>query len=222
MSETTEEIPRGGSGTPGCIILGAIITVFGGLIILYTVIFFVQKKAFAGFTQEAPAEIRVMEPTEAQVTALNEKLFAIKAATTQDRIERILLTKDDLNTLIATAEILKDFRGKTYIESISDRGMETHMTQQIRNGRYLNARFIFYPELRRRTIALRVRDIISDVGSVPDQFVKNYDTIGFFKLDPENENVKPYMGKLSRVYLEGGNVVIETGPPADDQTPISE
>lgn len=194
--------------------------------ILYITIFFVQKKAIAGFTGDSPAEIKVLNPSEAQIKSLNDKLFAIKAATSQSKTERILLSADDLNTLIATAEILKDFRGTTFIQSITDRGIETRMTQPMRKipltpgQRHLNAKFIFQPELRKRTIALRVIDIISDTGSIPEQFVKNYDTIGFFKIDPENPNIKPIIPKLSRVYVESGNVVIETGSPAPDQSPL--
>jgi hypothetical protein len=229
MSDTEGQAPQGGSSAaPGCFILGAIITVFGGLIILYTVIFFVQNKAISGFTENEPARVNVLEPSEAQVAQLKEKLFAIKAATSQDKEERIVFSKDDLNTLIATSDILEDFRGTTYIQNISARGIETHMTQPMRKmpfsraQRHLNAKFIFRPELRRRTIAMRVIDIIPEKGSIPEQFIENYDTIGFFKLDPKSPYIEPYIPKLSRVYTEVGKVVIETGRPADDQAPLPE
>ena len=226
MSESSGVSPAEDRGAPvsGCLILGMIITVFGGLVILYTVVHFVQKKYFAGFTSDQPAVISVVEPTEAQRKQLNEKLFAIKAATSQGKRERILLTADDLNVLIATADLLKDFRGTTRFESISPRGIATRMSQPVRkmpfspSRQYLNATFLFQPELRRRTVALRVRDIVSDVGTVPDGFVKNYDAIGFFRLDPESPYIKPYIPKLSRIYTEEGHVVIETGTPADDQS----
>ena len=230
MSEQEQNHPSdgtGGSATSGCIILAAIITVFGGLIILYVTMFFVQNKALGGFTTSEPADLPIVTPTDDQKTQLDEKLFAVKAAASQEKSERILFNKDDLNTMLSTIEILKDFQGTTYVDSISTRGIETRMSQPMRKlpfsseRRYLNARFIFQPELRKRTIALRVKDIISDEGTVPEGFVKNYDAIGFFRIDPENPAIKPIIPKLSRVYTESGHVVIETGKPADDQSPPS-
>ena len=228
MSETEVSQNSGGhaSAIPGCFILSAIITVFGGLIVLYIVMFFVQNKAIAGFTSDEAARIEVLDPTEAQKKSLEDKLFAIKAATSQNKQERILLSKDDLNTLIATTEICKGFRGNTFVDQITSLGIETRMAQPMRKipfspeQRYLNATFIFQPELRRRTVALRVIDIISEKGTVPSKFIKSYDTIGFFKLDPENPNIKPYIPRLSRVYTENEHLVIETGTPDPDQAPL--
>jgi len=214
------------SATPGCIILAAIVAVFGGLIILYTVVFFVQKSKMGDFTSEQATQIPVFEPSDEQKALLQEKIFAIKAATSQSRQERILLTKDDLNTWIATADVLKDFRGTTRIEAITTRGIETRMTQPMRQmpfssqQRHLNALFIFQPELRRRTVAMKVRDIIPEVGTIPKRFVEVYDVMDMLRLDPDNPNIKPYIPKLSRVYTETDHVVIETGTPADDQKPL--
>ncbi len=203
-------------------------TVFGGLIILYTVVFFVQKSKMGDFTSDQAAQIAIFEPSEAQKSQLQEKIFAIKAATSQGRQERILLTKDDLNTWIASADILKDFRGTTSIEAITNRGIEARMTQPMRKmpfsseQRHLNALFIFQPELRRRTVAMKVRDIIPEVGTIPEQFIKVYDAMDMLRLDPENPNIQPYIPKISRVYTEADHVVIETGTPAADQSPLPE
>ncbi len=223
MSDTPQTAPDQGRGSPtsGCFILGMIVTVFGGLVILYTTVFFLQSRAISGFTESEPVSIPPIEPTEAQIRAVRDKLSAIRTATSEDRKERILLTADDLNTLIATADLLEDFRGSTRIEEITARGIVTRMTQPMRkfplspSQRHLNAVFLFEPELRRRTVALRVLDITSNKGTVPRQFIENYDSIGFFRLDPENPVIQPFVPKLDRVYTEDGHVVIETGRPPE-------
>ena len=205
------------SALPGCFILGAILTVFGGLIILYIAVFFVQTRAISKFTSDEPAAIEEFSPSDAQKEAARGKLFSIKAAATQSKRERILFSTDDINSLIATLDILKDYRGSAFVKNITDSGIEVQLTQPMRKSpfssdhRYLNATFLLLPELRKRTVAFRVLDIESEKGEVPEQFVKNYDTIGFFRIDPENPDIKPHISKLSRVYVEEGVVVVETG-----------
>lgn len=227
MTEVNQSDGQGSaSATPGCFILGAIVTVFGGLIILYITVFMIQKRSFATFTEDEAAKIEIYQPEAEAIERLLGKLDEIRSATDGERKERILLTADDLNTLIATTDILKDFRGTTFISDITSQGIRTRMTQPTRKmpfsreQRYLNATFVLQPELRRRTIAFRVKDIISDRGTVPAQFVKSYDAIGFFRIDPENKVIEKTVPRLSRVYTEDGHVVIETGVPAADQSPL--
>lgn len=227
MTEVNQSDGQGSaSATPGCFILGAIVTVFGGLIILYITVFVIQSRSIATFTGDEPSEIKIYQPNAGDIEQLRKKLNTIQSATEGERMERILLTADDLNTLIATTDILEDFRGTTFISGITDQGIKTRMAQPMRkmplsrDQRYLNATFILQPELRRRTIAFRVKEIISDRGTVPAQFVKSYDAIGFFRIDPENEIIEKTVPRLSRVYTENGHAVIETGVPAADQSPL--
>lgn len=220
---TGSEVGERGAATSGCIILGAILTVFGGLIILYIVVFFLQRNAFSSFTESEPAKIAVPQPSEAQVESTMGKLAGIDLATKEERIERFLLTKEDLNTLIAECEVLSDCRGTTLVKTISDRGIETQMTRPIRKMPlsneqwHLNAKFIFWPELRRRTIAMRVVDIFPDKGTMPKGFVESYDSMSPLKLDPDSPYIKPYVSKIRRIYIEPPHVVVETGTPADEQ-----
>lgn len=227
MTEVNQSDGQGSaSATPGCFILGAIVTVFGGLIILYITVFMIQSRSIATFTEDEAAKIEIYQPEAAAIEQLREKLKTIESATEGERKERILLTADDLNTLIATVDILEDFRGTTLISGITNQGIKTKMAQPMRKmplsreQRYLNATFVLQPELRRRTIAFRVMDIISDRGTVPAQFVKSYDAIGFFRIDPDNKTIEKTVPRLSRVYTEDGHVVIETGVPAADQSPL--
>lgn len=219
--------PKQAGASPfACVIPAAILVVFGGLAAVTAVIYFVQKRAYGDFTGDQPAPIPVFAPSPGQAAQALAKLEAVRKATAEEKIERILFSADDINSLIATVDLLKDFRGNTLVEKISQRGMETRMSQPVRKmvfskeRRYLNATFIFLPELRRRTIALRVADILPDQGTIPREFVKNYDTLGFFKLDPELPAIKAAIPRLSRVYLEDGNLVVETGTPASEQSPF--
>ena len=205
-----------GSPIPGCLILGAIVFVFGGLIILYTVVGTYQNRTIGTFTQDTPAALPVVEPTAAGIESVMVKLALIASAVKENRAERILFTADDLNLIIATFEVAKDFRGNTSVERIGPEGIVAAMAQPMRKGifdkglRYLNATFVLEPEVRARTIALIVKDIRLAAGELPAGFIDNYTALDFFKLDPENPAIKAHIGSLGAVYGEAGQLVVET------------
>ena len=216
--QNTGDAGRGdrGSPIPGCLILGAIIGVFGGLVVLYTVVGIYQNRVIGDFTQDTAAQIQAVAPSTGQVEAVTAKLGLIEKAVKENRAERVLFTAEDLNVLIATLEAAKDFRGNTFVESIGPDGIVAAMSQPLRKGifnkgfRYLNATFVLEPEVRARTIAFKVRDIRPAEGSVPQGFIDNYSVIDFFRLDPENEAIKAHIQSLGAIYAEDGKLVVET------------
>ena len=216
--QNTGDAGRGdrGSPIPGCLILGAIIGVFGGLVVLYTVVGIYQNRVIGDFTQDTAAQIQAVAPSTGQVEAVTAKLGLIAKAVKENRAERVLFTAEDINVLIATLEAAKDFRGNTFVESIGPDGIITAMSQPLRKGifnkgfRYLNATFVLEPEVRARTIAFKVRDIRPAEGSVPQGFIDNYSVIDFFRLDPENEAIKAHIQSLGAIYAEDGKLVVET------------
>lgn len=210
-------MPDRGSPVPGCLILAAIVTVFGGLIVLYLVVGTYQYRKIGTFAQDTPAELAIPAPAPAQVESAMGKLKAIEAAVAAKQAERILFTAEDLNVLIATLPVAEGFRGNTRIKSIGPGGLVAEMAQPMRKGpfqkgfRYLNASFILQPELRARTIAFKVIGIDPVVGEVPKPFVDSYASLDLFKLDPENPAMKAHVTSLAAVYTEEGQLVVETG-----------
>lgn len=205
-----------GSPLPGCIILTAILTIFGGLIILYSVVGYLQNRDMGTFTQDEAADRSIAQPEAAVIDAAAGKLRAVADAVAAGRSERILFTAADLNALIASLDAAKDFRGNTRIRAIDERGIHAEMAQPVRKGifekgvRFLNGTFTFQPELRARTVAFKVIAIDPDTGSVPPGFVKNYQVLDLFKLDPKNPDIEANVPGLDAVYTESGNLVVET------------
>ncbi len=220
MSEADN--PQEGRGSPfsGCFILSAIIIIFGGLIVLYTFMYHKLNREIDAFTSDQPIEIRVAEPDEKAIKEVNEKLFSLKAAVTQDRAERVAFSAENLNAMIASLDVAKDFRGQTEIVGIEPGGLVAKMAQPMRKGviqkgvRYLNGTFRLQPEMRARTIAFKVSGIDSVKGEVPQGFVDGYAGIDFLKLDPEMEAMKLYGKSIKRVYTEKDKLIVETGVQA--------
>lgn len=217
--KTTSEESRAalrGSPLPGFLILGAIVFVFGGLIVLYTVVGSYQNRVIGGFTEDTPAELPVPAPTAAEVESIEAKLARLAAAVKENRAERVLFTAADLNLIIASFDVAKDFRGNTSVESVGPEGIVAAMAQPMRKGfikkglRYLNATFLLEPEVRARTIAFKVKDIRPATGEMPPGFVDNYRALDFFRLDPENEVIKAHIESLGAIYGEEGQLVVET------------
>ena len=205
------------SPIPGCIILSTILAVFGGLAILYTVVGFYQHKERAKFLDPEPAEIRVLEPTATQIEQAENGLISIVAAATQNHMDRVTFTAENLNTLIATREKLSGFRGNTFVQRITPGGIEVEMSQPVKKAvlskelLYLNGLYTFQPELRKDTVAFKFIDIQKDGVEIPEDFKAGFSAIdNLLVLDPEDEILGPVMKKLKRVYLEDGKLVLET------------
>ncbi len=202
------------SPLPGCVILITVCVVFGILATLFTVVFFKQSRLIDGFTELESRAVPQMEPTPEQVQTANRKLNEVYMATLTNEMDRILFSTDDLNALIATRELLADFRGQTYIRSISEEGIEAEMTQPLRSGflrqgiRYLNGTFRLKPELTGKTIQFKVVDVDVPGKEVPEGFVTSYPS--FMKIDPKLEPFDQILPKLGNVYIEGDHVVVET------------
>lgn len=221
MSESAESsaepsLPGRGSPAPGCIILAAIVLVFGGLIVLYAVVGTYQHRAIATFTEESAASLDIAAPPAPETEAAKAKLASVGAAVAESRAERVLFTAGDLNALLATLDEAADFRGTARIERISAEGLVVEMSLPVRKGvfqkgfRYLNGVFVLQPELRARTIAFRVVSIAPAAGEIPQAFVDGYASLDLFRLDPELPALKATVPSLASVYTEDGQLVVET------------
>ena len=212
------------SPTSGCFILSTIILIFGGLIVLYTVVGTYQNRKIDEFTSDAPITIPVIEAISAEIETASAKLKMIGTAVKNETPERIEFSADKLNILIATREELKDFREQTYIERISPQGIVARMSQPMRSGlskknhRYLNGTFVFQPELRARTVAFKVLDIRPDKGDAPQAFIESYATLDFFRLDPDLEAIQKNIKSIAAVYTEPGKLIVETKIPQPEPT----
>lgn len=203
------------SPASGCIILCTIIVVFGGLLVLFTTRGLWMSRQIDQFTADTAIPVPVAEATPEQSAAALEKLQKISDAALNNATERITFSADDLNVLIASQEMLADFRGSTYIEKITADAIVTRVTQTLRGlkpgtFRYLNGTMDFTPLLRRKTVVFQIRDVRIPGKEIPEEFIKSYSSQDLFKLDHTNLALGEVMRELERVYLEDGQLVVET------------
>lgn len=213
---TPESLEKISSPVPGCLILVTVVIVFALLASLFTYVFYKQSAYFEDDTVTSlePVEVPQMTPTDAQIAAAKQKLDQLSQAAAENRVDRILFNADDLNALIASQEMLADFRGQTFVKGVSEDGIVAEMTQPIRTGflrqgvRYLHGDFWAKPERAGKTILFRVVDIQLPEAEVPEGLVASYPA--FMKLDPKQEPFDTVLPQIDRIYLEGENIVVET------------
>ncbi|MEM9281859.1 MAG: hypothetical protein AAGA96_08540 [Verrucomicrobiota bacterium] len=204
------------SPVSGCFILLTIIIVFGGLIVLYTVVGLYQNREIDKFTQDTPAAIVFPEVTEQVAERSLAKLRQVGDASEAGESVRVVFSAEELNLFLTRFDVLEDVQGNAKVERITSQGIVTQMSQPMRKGiiakgvRYLNGVFVFEPELRARTVSFKVVDIRPAEGEIPEGFVENYAILDFFKLDPDNESIRTHIGSISTIYTEANQLVIET------------
>ena len=203
------------SPAAGCIILSTVILVFGVLIVHYTLRGLWMNREIDKFTFATPELTEAAKPDEAQTLAANNKIIAIRDAALDNQTERFTLTAEDLNTLIASQDLLADFRGSATVLRITEGGITAKVSQKYGSFRrdtfrYLNGEIDWVPVLRRKTIVFQVRDIRVPGKEVPKKFIESFSSQDLFKLDPNHPELGPVMRELDRVYLEDGQVVVET------------
>ena len=207
----------GASPVPGCIILVTVVVMFVGLAVLYISVFSLQKKEVAGFTDPQPVERAVLEPTAEQVAAADGKIARLEALAVTNEMDQLKITADDLNVWIATRELLADFRGNTFVSAISEKGIAVEMSQAMRKAlfskerQYLNGTFYLVPQAMKESVVLKVVDIDPDSGEPLDpKFIDAYSQMDFFRIDTSNPDLAPALNQIGKIYLQDGEIVVET------------
>lgn len=201
---------------PGCVIVAVTVLVFGGLALLYLGVGYWMNREIDAVTDPEPVELAVPQATPGQVESVYNKLHQLKQATEDGKMARVSFSADDLNALIASEALLADLKGKALVKKIDSTGIQTQVSQQIRNlpfrpQRFLNATIAFFPVVLENSLVFEIHAIEVPGKVVPHGFVEGYSKQDFFKLDAKNPTLEPVLKQLRRSYLENGHIIVETG-----------
>lgn len=108
----------------GCCCAGGCATIltvgFLGLLVLAGIAWYAAGKVIATYTSDAPSEIRIEAPTEAQFAAANATLEQLRAAAARNEVGTFAFTAADLNALIARHPQFSDLRNKVRVDIEGD------------------------------------------------------------------------------------------------------
>jgi hypothetical protein len=168
-----------------------------------------QSEALAKFVDKQPIEFPVTQPSEAQIAHAKAALDQISRAAKDGTEAEVALTVEDLNTLILTSEVLKDYRNSARVRSISPRGLEAEMSQELRGKRFLNGSFRFTPgKSSTNTWQLILEDIIVPGREVPRQFIEGYRTLQMFRFENAIPELQGALKRIDQIRLEDGRALV--------------
>ncbi|MEM8956122.1 MAG: hypothetical protein AAGD22_18360 [Verrucomicrobiota bacterium] len=212
------DISAGANPGIGCFIMG-----LAAFILIGVAVFFIYQglrmdKAINAFTDPKPASYPVEEPTDDEKNGLYQRLEDFAKAAHANEQTKLSLDADDLNHLIATSPILKDYRGTAFVTEISDFFIIADLSQMINrilpgNPRYLNAKFSLTPFLRDdKTVRLDVKNITSTKYDIPQGFVDLYGQRQVLQFDEDNPILGPILQRLQSIDVKDNTIQITTFP----------
>lgn len=220
----------------GCAILIAALAVMVFLIGFSVLTLFRQSGEIAKFTVEKPVTIEVtpIENQEAALSDLAQRVETFRQQLAGDAATSLALTADDLNLAIATYEAFKELRGTFRVLAIEGEKLRIAISFPLNgpprlaredepgwiasDSRYLNGTMIARPTLLKREIVLSLDTIEVPGKQVAPQFIEQMSPYRITERYLTDPVIGPAMGKLTRVEVIDGKVILNRNPgenPAD-------
>ncbi len=235
---STDPLPQASARSPfaGCAIFIAAFLVMVFLIGFSVLTLFRQFNEIARFTSEKPAPVAVtpIENQEAVLNALAGRIELFRQALGGDQGAELALTPDEINLAIAAYEPFKDLRG-TFRVLEADQGQlriaisfplngKPRLTRGDEKGivtsdpRHLNGTLIAKPGLLKKEVVLKLDDLVVPGAAVPREFIDQMSPYRITERYLTDPVLGPAMGKLTRVEVKDGRLVLAKVPgevPAD-------
>lgn len=197
---------------------------------------FRQFNEIAKFTSEKPVPVAV-SPIEGQEAALNDlagRIELFRQALGGDQAAELALTPEEINLAIAAYEPFKDLRGTFRLLSAEGGVLRIAISFPL-NGkprlargdepgwvasdtRYLNGTLLAKPGLLKREVILQLDDLQVPGAAVPPEFINQMSPYRITERYLADPVLGPAMGKLTRVEVKEGRLVLAKVPgevPAD-------
>ncbi len=219
----------------GCIIVCIILLLLAGIVGYSSWSYYQVKDTIAGFTEENAKELEILSTSENSEPqkALTNKLSNFGQRITKRQKSSLTLNATELNLAVASYDVLKPNRGKIFIQSISEKGIEAEVSYPVKSGfksdnmRSLNGSVTILPELVDGSLFPTVISVKTPKkDDIPQEFKKFISESMLYPLrnDPE---IGDLFKRLSSVEIVGNSISLETDPThksdavlPDDTSPI--
>ena len=177
------------------------------------------------FTTDTPVATTVPDlvTDAAAFNRFKAKLELFKSAVAGGEEASLRLSAEDINFAIASDDRFKDLRQTFSVNEIKDGKLHVQISFPLRGRpmsgemRYLNGSMIAVPSLSGPEIILTVERIDSPgttVTEVPAGFIGQMSPYRIAQRYMDDENLGPWMAKLSSVEVDGAEVVLAHVPSA--------
>lgn len=222
----------------GILIIALLVMVF--LIGFSTVALFRQFNEIVKFTDEAPKPVAVtsIEGHEAAFNALMGRVETFRQQLDRESPAKLELTADEINLLIAGVDAFKELRTTFRVEEVTADGLRIRIAFPLNgrpriarpgesgwitsDNRYLNGFLLAHPVLLKRELVLRLERVEVPNVAVPHEFTEQMSPYRIAERYLTDPIIGPAMGKLSRVGIQDGKLVLEKLPGEVPSDEISE
>jgi hypothetical protein len=194
---------------------GVVLLIFLSLGIWVVAVGYLQNKGFDAFLDKEPLVFEVTPPTTEALAHATAAIEQIRRAATDGAEVEVPLTVEDLNTLIVTAPLLSSYRTSGRVRSITPRGLEAELSQELKGRRFLNGVFRFTPaKSETNTWQLLLEDIEVPGREVPEPFILGYRNLHMFRFDSDLPDLQTVLKRIDAIRLEEGRILVHV--PAKD------
>lgn len=191
---------------------------------------FRQFHEIAKFTGEkpAPVEITSLDDRESQINDLAESLESFRQQLSGETKASLALTPDEINLIIAAYSPFKDLRGTFRVLGAENGTLRIAISFPLNgkprlakegeegwvhsDARYLNATLVAKPALLKRELVLLIDEIQVPGAAVPREFIEQMSPYRITERYLSDPVLGPAMGKLTRVDVTDGRLVLTRVP----------
>jgi hypothetical protein len=214
----------------GCAIFIAAFVVMVFLIGFSVITLFRQFNEIAKFTVEKPVPIEISstEGKEAELSNLAERVENFRQQLAGEGETSLSLSTDDLNLAIASYDAFKELRGTFHVLGIEGETVriaisfplngKPRLTKDGEKGwitsdsRYLNGTLVARPTLMKKEVVLKLDTIEVPGMKVAPEFIDQMSPYRITERYLGDKIIGPVMGKLTRVTIADGKVVLTRTP----------
>jgi hypothetical protein len=192
-------------GCLGIVILGIVLVVGGGIGTYY----FAQSQV-KKYTAETPRVLPKVERSAEEIEALSERVKVFQEAVEKNgATEELVLTADDINSLISQNEQLK---GKVFVK-IEDGTVKAEVSFPtdgfpLADGRYFNGSVSGNVSLENGELKVYVDDAEVNNEKIPESFLAPFREQNLAEEMNKDPKVKEQLGKFGRIEVRDDRIIL--------------
>lgn len=166
-----------------------------------------------GFTSETPEEIPVYQPAAGEYEAVKAKIEAFKTAVENGTSGvKLVLTGNDINTMISSEEDLKEVKGKVYVNIVDDKiSVEISVPLDKMpgfSGRYLNGSAGIMVSMESGILEVTLDHFEVNDELVPDEIMTALQSENLAKGLYDNPEAAELINQVQDLRVEDGKLIL--------------
>jgi hypothetical protein len=204
----------------GCLtlIILTLIAAVGG-VLLFRYVQTQVRGAVAEYTESQPMQLEKADVSPAKLEALRNRINAFREATANRTApQELVLTADDINTLLANQPDLRDLADKLFV-IIEDDQMKAKISWPLPDigplklkGRYLNGIGTFKVSLSKGDLDVRLQDVEVKGKPIPVQILQELRKQDFGEEIQRDQQAAAAINQIDSVEVKDGTVIIRSKP----------